>query len=94
MYGDLAEEICLEQRKGFWVNGVDGKKLVCQLQKAIYGLKSTWRVWWKLIDLELKEKGFISYNKDVCMYTWCIKGHKFILTIYVDNLVIASTSIK
>jgi hypothetical protein len=39
LYGDLDEEIYLEQPKGFWVDGGNGEKLVCRLQKAIYGLK-------------------------------------------------------
>lgn len=51
-------------------------------------------MWWKLIDLELKELDFISCNKDVCVRTQHTKGYLFLLAIYIDDLVIASKSTK
>jgi hypothetical protein len=51
-------------------------------------------VWWKLIDSKLKDLGFRSCNKDVCVYTQHTKGYLFILAIYIDDLVIASKSIE
>lgn len=94
LYGDLNEKIYLEQPKGFWVDGANREKIVCRLQKAIYGLKQAKRVWWKLINLELEILGFTSCTKDVCVYFQCTKGHKFLLAIYVDDLVIAFASIE
>lgn len=68
LYGDLDKEINLEQPKDFQVNGTNGKKLVCKLCKAIYGLKQVERVWWKLIDSKIKDLEFKSYTKEVCAY--------------------------
>lgn len=68
--------------------------MVCRLWKAIYGLKQFGRIWWKLIDLELKGLGFRSCNENVCVYTRHTKGYLFLLAIYVDDLVITSKSIK
>lgn len=67
---------------------------MCRLRKAIYGLKQVGRVWWKLINNKLKTLGFSNCIEDVCVYSRCTKGQKFLLAIYVDDLVIASTSIK
>jgi hypothetical protein len=94
LYGDLDEEIYLEQPEGFRVDGTNGEKLVCRLRKAIYGLKQAGRIWWKLIDNELKKLGFFNCTEDVCVYTRCTEGQKFLLAIYVDDLVVASTSIE
>lgn len=45
LYGDLDEEIYLEQLEGFQVDGANEEKLVCRLRKAIYELKQAKRVW-------------------------------------------------
>lgn len=37
--GELTEEIYMEQPPGFEVPGVAGQKLVCKLNKALYGLR-------------------------------------------------------
>ena len=42
--GFLEEEICVEQPKGFIVEGKEDK--VCKLSKAIYGLKDVSRTWY------------------------------------------------
>lgn len=51
-------------------------------------------MWWKLIDSELKILGFNNCTEDVCVYSQCTKGQKFLLAIYVNDLVIASTFIE
>lgn len=94
LYGDLNIEIYLKQLKGFWINRTNGEKLVYRLCKAIYGLKQANRVWWKLIDLELKDLGFKSCSKDVYVYSQYIKGYLFLLARYVNDLVIALKSIE
>lgn len=69
LYRDLSKEIYLKQSKGFQIKRANGKKLACKLQKAIYKLKRADWVWWKLIDLELKDLDFTNCTKDVCVYT-------------------------
>lgn len=91
LYG---KEIYLEQPKGFRVNRTNREKLVCRLWMAIYGLKHVERVYWKLIDSKLKDIGFKSCNKDICVYTRHTKGYLFLLAIYLDDLVIASKSVE
>lgn len=38
LYGNLDKEIYLKEPEGFQINGANGEKLICRLQKAIYGL--------------------------------------------------------
>jgi hypothetical protein len=92
LYGHLEEEIYLEQPEGFRQKDDDGEDLVCKLRKAIYGLKQAGRVWWKLIDSELKRVGFINSGEDPCVYTRTRDGHLVFVAIYVDDLIIASRS--
>ena len=42
LYGELDEEIYMEQPEGFVEKGHEGK--VCHLKKAIYGLKQALRI--------------------------------------------------
>jgi hypothetical protein len=42
LYGDLEEEIYMEQPKGFAIKGK--KDLVCKLKRSIYGLKQSPRM--------------------------------------------------
>ena len=56
LYGELNEEIYMEQPQGFVEKGKEGK--VLQLHKAIYGLKQAACTWWIQLDKSLKEFGF------------------------------------
>lgn len=47
-----------------------------------------------MIDNELKKLGFLNCTEDVCVYSRCTEGQRFLLAIYVDDLVFASTSIE
>ena len=92
LYGELNEEIYLQQPQGFEKFSKDGERLVCRLRKAIYGLKQAGRVWWKLIDSELRRISFESSNEDSCIYRRQHDGNLVLIAIYVDDLIIASRS--
>lgn len=65
---------------------------VCLLNKAIYGLKQAGRQWFKKLDFKLKEIGFKASNSDPCIYISSKGGEKCIVGVYVDDLVVASSS--
>jgi hypothetical protein len=58
LYGRLEEEIYVEQPQGFGQTGANGERLVCRRRKGIYGLKQAGRVWWKMIDADLRRMEF------------------------------------
>ena len=56
LYGDLEEEIYMEQPKGYNAKlGPNGEKLYCKLEKSLYGLKQAGRNWNLLLDGWLKD---------------------------------------
>ena len=92
LYGHLEEELYLQQPEGFEKLATDGSRLVCRLSKAIYGLKQAGRIWWQQIDAYLKTCGFESSSSDPCIYTRRAKGDIMIIAIYVDDLILASST--
>ena len=72
----------MEQPKGFKGN----TDRVCKLNKAIYGLKQSGRVWNKKLDQKLKSYGLVPTKTDSCIYHNG-KG-TLIVAIYVDNFLI------
>jgi hypothetical protein len=77
LHGDLHEEIYMLQFESF---ASPGQKLkVCQLQKNLYGLKQSSRVWsWKFNDFLAK---FNLHPIEVDLYVYSI----LIMMIFVDD---------
>ncbi|UYV60463.1 hypothetical protein LAZ67_1001224, partial [Cordylochernes scorpioides] len=86
--GDLEEELYMEQPQGY--ENPDFPNHVCSLQKSIYGLKQSPRMWNKkfhefLIKFDLKPS-----ISDSCVYTMKCKQAYILLAIYVDDCLICS----
>jgi hypothetical protein len=82
------EEIYMEQPSEFKISDK-----VCRLNKAIYGLKQSSRVWNTELSKALSECFLVQANYDPCVYL--NKTDKFVtfVVIYVDDLLIMSTDI-
>lgn len=91
--GDLNEDVFMEQPEGF-VN----EKLpnhVCKLQKALYGLKQSPRQWFAKIDSFLcATLDFQSCPYDPCFYVQRKSTAVVLITLYVDDLLIAGSSLQ
>ncbi|UYV70738.1 hypothetical protein LAZ67_8000410, partial [Cordylochernes scorpioides] len=88
--GDLEEELYMEQPQGY--ENPDFPNHVCSLQKSIYGLKQSPRMWNKkfhefLIKFDLKPS-----TSDSCVYTMKCKQAYILLAIYVDDCLICSVN--
>ncbi|UYV67996.1 hypothetical protein LAZ67_5002745, partial [Cordylochernes scorpioides] len=88
--GDLEEELYMEQPQGY--ENPDFPNHVCSLQKSIYGLKQSPRMWNKkfhefLIKFDLKPS-----LSDSCVYTMKCKQAYILLAIYVDDCLICSVN--
>jgi len=69
LFGELDEEIYLEQPEDFIVKGQEKK--VCCLRKAIYGLKQAALQWNKQLHKSLLEMGFLKCKSDPGTY-FCV----------------------
>ncbi len=86
--GKLDHEIFMRQPKGF----NDGTSRVCQLRKAIYGLKQSSRLWNENLHSTLLTLGYSRCGSDPCLYVM-IKAHSVILLlVYVDDICIATNN--
>src|ERR1700739_3846737 len=83
---ELDEEVYVEQPDGYIAHGTEN--MVCRLNKTLYGLKQSPRVWWQNIDTFFESLGF---NRILCDYGVYIKWNdsvKFIISVYVDDLML------
>ena len=88
LYGDLSEEIYLEQPEGFPTK----ENHVYRLHKCLYGLKQAGRVWNSKFDTLVTAFGLIPSIVDPCVYHFR-KGNVFLfLCLWVDDgLVVCNT---
>ena len=83
LFGELKEEIYMNQPEGFMVKGKEFK--VCYLQKAIYSLKQAALQWNKQLHKSLLEMGFTCSLSDPGTYFKIIGQDIIILLVYVDD---------
>lgn len=86
--GNLEEEIYMREPEGF----EKSQNKVCRLKKAIYGLKQAARQWFKRIDAVFKMFGLTQSKHDQCIYFKNMNGAITIVTLYVDDILIASNN--
>lgn len=86
----LQEEIFMAQPIGF----DDGSGLVCKLNKSIYGLKQSSRVWNEELNNVLLNFGLKRSDVDQCIYYHEDKHKMLILAIYVDDVLIFANDLK
>lgn len=84
LYGELDEEIYMEQPEGFKVKGQEHKKL--RLLRALYGLKQAGHAWWSTLDKSMKELGFKCIHSDAGIFVHKAKDGRLVYVIvYVDD---------
>ena len=87
--GELEEVVFMKQPEGFVVQGQE--HLVCRLKKSIYGLKQSPRCWNLTLDRHLQKMGFVPTTSDPCLYV-ASEGEMFVISVYVDDIVLAGKS--
>ncbi|KAL2230679.1 UNVERIFIED_CONTAM: Retrovirus-related Pol polyprotein from transposon TNT 1-94 [Sesamum indicum] len=86
LYGELEEEIYMDQPEGFVAHGNEHK--VCKLVKSLYGLKQAPKQWHEKFDKTILVFGFTVNENDKCIYCK-VKGDKMIiLCLYVDDILL------
>ena len=90
----IDHEIFVEQPVGFTEYDENGQELVLKLNKSLYGLKQSGRNWNCLLDDFLSRLNFTQSQTDNCVYTKQSNGVKTIIIVWVDDLIIASSSLS
>ena len=93
LYGELQEEIYMEQPEGFIIPGKE--EHVCRLLKSIYGLKQASRAWNRKFNDFILKFGLSQFQADPCVYfrhqrMGEVDEEFTILIIYVDDGIIFS----
>lgn len=87
---DLKEEIYMELPK----TDKHQTSNFCKLNKALYGLKQSGRAWNQKLHNELTKIGLSQSKIDPCLYFRLESEEIFLLTIYVDDLLILTNNKK
>jgi len=90
LHGELEEDIYMTQPEGFEVSGK--ANLVCKLHKSLYGLKQALRQWYKKFNEFMSNSGFNRCDMDHCCYVKKYTNSNVILAMYVDDMMIAGSS--
>jgi histone deacetylase 1/2 len=67
---------------------------VCHLDKALYGLKQAPRAWYSRLSSKLQSLGFRASKADTSLFFYNKGGVTIFMLIYVDDIVVASSSEK
>ncbi|RVW44593.1 Retrovirus-related Pol polyprotein from transposon TNT 1-94 [Vitis vinifera] len=90
LYGDLVEEVYMEQPPGFVAQGESG--LVCRLRRSLYGLKQSPRAWFGRFSSVVQEFGMLCSTADHSVfYHHNSLGQCIYLVVYVDDIVITGS---
>ena len=84
-------EIYMEQPEGYEVQSSTNEKLVCKLERSLYGLKQSGRNWNKVLHDYLTKNHFVQNQADNCVYTRETEHDKVLMVIWVDDLIIAAS---
>ena len=70
----IQEEVYIEQLEGF--ETLDHESHVCQLKRALYGLKKAPRAWYIRIDSYFIRLGFSKSEADANLYHIVVEGNR------------------
>src|SRR5215469_2009872 len=90
--GDLDEEIYMAQPLGFVQKGQECK--VCRLRKSIYGLKKSSRQWYLKFHRAILSYDFHMIDEDHYVHVKWYEADLSILFLYMDDVLIAKTSLS
>lgn len=74
---DLAEEVYIDQPFGYEAR----EKLVCRLNKAIYGLKQSAKGWNEKLSQTMEQTGLKPFASEECIFA--SKGNELIVGVYI-----------
>ncbi len=92
--GDFDQDVYMEQPERLR-SILSAQTLCANLQKALYGLKQAPRQWFAKINSFLTDQlHFENSPYDPCLYFCNKNGRKAMISLYVDDLLLASSDLK
>jgi hypothetical protein len=93
LYGELDEELYMEQPEGFKLQGQERK--VMRLKHAIYGLKQAALQWWHALDKSMAAMGFRRTKSDPGIFVLSANNRpKVVVIIYVDDAIFMGADMR
>ncbi|KAK2387257.1 putative mitochondrial protein [Trifolium repens] len=90
LHGDLKEDVYMTIPQGFHTSRPNQ---VCKLVKSLYGLKQASRQWNEKLTTFLLKLNFIQASSDHSLFTKKSSTSFIVLLVYVDDVIIAGTSL-
>jgi len=87
--GILKERVYMQQPEGYG----NGTGRICLLIKTLYGLKQAGREWNIELDTKLRRHGYVRLKADPCIYIWRVGEDFAIITVWVDDLLLFTTTV-
>ena len=84
----VEEEVYVEMAPGYEEFSNDGVPTVMRLLKSLYGLRQSPRCWYGTVDKHVVEIGFKSLKSDPCVYIYSEGCAIYVLTLYVDDVLL------
>jgi hypothetical protein len=88
LHVDVVYDIYMEQPEGYQVPSSTGIRLVCKLDKALYGIRETPRAWNALFGSWLISFGVSQFFVDPSMITIISSDFLYVLVVYVDDSIL------
>ena len=85
---NVTEGVYVKMGTGYEPFDENGVPLVMRLWQSLFGLRQSPTFWWNTIDNHLVEIGFKNLTSDPCVYTYSECGAIYILTLYVDDILL------
>lgn len=88
---DESERVYIQQPPGYHTGD---RTEACHLNRALYGLKQAPRTWHKTLKAKLESMGFKASQADPGLFTYDTKSDTTFILTYVDDLLIAASSLE
>ncbi|KAL4377039.1 hypothetical protein GQ457_02G041930 [Hibiscus cannabinus] len=92
--GILDEEVYMKLPLGYKTAGSDSSRLVCKLNKSIYGLKQASRQWFGTFSQVVLKCGFSQSPSDHSLFVKGTGDDFVALLVYVDDIILAGQNLE
>jgi hypothetical protein len=85
---ELSTAILVQLRPDYETYVRPDRTMVVRLDKALYGLIESARIWFQTVAGTLLDMGFVQNPKDVCVFNKMMGEHQLTIFLYVDDVMV------